>query len=291
MPAWLKTPATAAMRAKLAELSWDAHGVWWALELYCAAGNSPVIAKRKIETACDRRVPAKRLTPAVAELIAEGLLTDHGDTVEHVIWHQIPDEIWNDPVLRERDIRRKRLYNDHELCKRIKDRDRNRCRYCGIRVEWGNQKGPAGGTYDHIDPDGDNRFGNVVVSCRKCNGIKKDRTPEQAGMELLRPGTTDHDLESRRCGVSSSATTAAVARPSRPRSGAPPGRIPIEHGSNPVVDSPARARETGPDRTGIESDLTGTGQALPPRPGAGPDHADDLDRLDSLAACQPPEDT
>lgn len=57
-------------------------------------------------------------------------------------------------------------------------RDGHRCAYCGRR----------GDTVDHVLPSsrgGASSFGNLVTACRACNGRKADRTPEEAGMELL----------------------------------------------------------------------------------------------------------
>lgn len=88
---------------------------------------------------------------------------------------------------------RKELFADTDLIKEIRLRDGDRCRYCGCRVKWGNQRGNSGATYDHIVPVGrpgcTNTLKNVVTACRGCNARKKDMTPEEAGMKLLKPGT------------------------------------------------------------------------------------------------------
>ncbi len=61
-------------------------------------------------------------------------------------------------------------------------RDRYCCAYCG-------QKFPRNGlTYDHIIPraqGGKTNWHNIVLACHKDNGVKGNRTPEQAGMPLL----------------------------------------------------------------------------------------------------------
>jgi hypothetical protein len=58
-------------------------------------------------------------------------------------------------------------------------------------VNWDDKNGGTGGTYDHVDPDGDNSMSNVVVACRECNcEVKKERPLEHSGMALWRPGTT-----------------------------------------------------------------------------------------------------
>lgn len=56
-------------------------------------------------------------------------------------------------------------------------RDRFRCGYCGGRAS----------TRDHIVPrshGGETSWLNLVAACAPCNGRKRDRTPEQAGMRL-----------------------------------------------------------------------------------------------------------
>jgi hypothetical protein len=43
-------------------------------------------------------------------------------------------------------------------------------------------------TRDHITPlsrGGKDTWMNVVTACRHCNGLKRNRTPEEAGTELL----------------------------------------------------------------------------------------------------------
>lgn len=68
----------------------------------------------------------------------------------------------------------------------IYNRDNGQCTYCGIHVS------RREFTYDHIIPrvqGGRTTFMNVCVSCQPCNSKKDGRTPEQAGMKLLRKPT------------------------------------------------------------------------------------------------------
>ncbi|UQA58129.1 HNH endonuclease [Polyangium aurulentum] len=62
-------------------------------------------------------------------------------------------------------------------------RDGFRCQYCGVEL-------PAGElTYDHVVPrvqGGKTTWENIVAACRGCNAKKRGRTPEGAGMTLLR---------------------------------------------------------------------------------------------------------
>lgn len=62
-------------------------------------------------------------------------------------------------------------------------RDANSCQYCGGRRE------PSDLTYDHVTPrsmGGKTDWQNIVTCCIECNRKKGGRTPEQAGMRLLR---------------------------------------------------------------------------------------------------------
>ena len=62
-------------------------------------------------------------------------------------------------------------------------RDRNQCQYCGRVTR------PSQLTLDHIHPrsrGGRTTWRNIVVSCFRCNARKANRSPEEAGMELLR---------------------------------------------------------------------------------------------------------
>ncbi len=61
-------------------------------------------------------------------------------------------------------------------------RDQNLCMYCG------NLHAIADLSRDHVLPlsrGGKDSWTNVVTSCRRCNNRKADRTPEEAGMQLL----------------------------------------------------------------------------------------------------------
>ncbi|NPV80817.1 MAG: hypothetical protein HPY52_11160 [Firmicutes bacterium] len=81
--------------------------------------------------------------------------------------------------------RHRELYANKPLTQAIRERDQNRCRYCGRLVDWKDRKSPAGATYDYIDPNGPTTIENVVVACRACNAGKGRRTPEAAGYRLL----------------------------------------------------------------------------------------------------------
>jgi 5-methylcytosine-specific restriction endonuclease McrA len=62
-------------------------------------------------------------------------------------------------------------------------RDNFRCQYCGVR------KSMEGLNYDHVVPrlrGGKTGWENIVTSCYPCNDRKGSRTPDEAGLKLLR---------------------------------------------------------------------------------------------------------
>lgn len=62
-------------------------------------------------------------------------------------------------------------------------RDRAQCQYCGKKISLRQM------TYDHIIPQsvgGPTNWKNIVCCCQKCNSIKRNRTPVEAGMSLIR---------------------------------------------------------------------------------------------------------
>ncbi len=62
-------------------------------------------------------------------------------------------------------------------------RDRHRCQYCG------SHQAASELTLDHVQPrsrGGPTTWRNIVVSCFGCNSRKANRSPEEAGMPLIR---------------------------------------------------------------------------------------------------------
>lgn len=127
-------------------------------------------------------------TPTIrAQLIAAELWDELGEgTIEIHDWYEHNGQR---EERREKqrtfDRRRKQLYRDPELRVAVRDRDGDHCRYCGKTVNWLDRKGPLGGTYDHIDPNGENSLENLVVCCRSCNSRKAGRSLNEARMTLL----------------------------------------------------------------------------------------------------------
>ena len=70
-------------------------------------------------------------------------------------------------------------------------RDDFRCQYCGNEFE------PEDLTFDHVVPvahGGTRGWTNIVTACEPCNRKKANRTPEEAGMVLLRKPHRPHVL-------------------------------------------------------------------------------------------------
>jgi 5-methylcytosine-specific restriction endonuclease McrA len=70
-------------------------------------------------------------------------------------------------------------------------RDGYRCQYCGSPKRMGEL------SYDHVVPrhrGGRTVWENIVASCYGCNARKANRTPEQAGMKLIRKPFTPKSL-------------------------------------------------------------------------------------------------
>ena len=62
-------------------------------------------------------------------------------------------------------------------------RDGYRCMYCGAKKRDGSEL-----ELEHIIPrsrGGKNTWDNLVAACAPCNRRKNDRTPEEAGMQLI----------------------------------------------------------------------------------------------------------
>ena len=62
-------------------------------------------------------------------------------------------------------------------------RDKNHCQYCGGVFKLEDL------TMDHVNPKskgGDKSWENIVTSCKCCNSKKRDRTPKEAKMPLIK---------------------------------------------------------------------------------------------------------
>jgi hypothetical protein len=274
MGAWLKTHPD--HRGPLAEVSFEAEAVWHIVRLYCAdVGNDGKLARRLLPVAVARKISETKARRLAAELVAAGLWREVDDGYELVGWldEQPAADVWQDNVKRERWARAKALHRDRSLCRRIQERDANLCRYCGVRVDWTDRRGKAGGTYDHVDPDGPNTLENVVVACRACNGRKKDRTPAQAGLRLLSVAELRLRLEAIPPVDDEPVRPPDLARSSSRDQVATRSRL----GSRP--DSLAHACEAGTNQDGTRTEPSRPGSP-PGSPPPAAEHDLDVDLLD-----------
>lgn len=154
--------------------------------LYAAGKDGALEGLTAADIAQALDYPPKKGAAVVLALVAAGYLDETPDGYAIHDWYDYAGKLAEH---REDEkaykARKYALYNDMRLIKAVRARDGDFCRYCGKRVNWNDRKGVDGGTYDHVDPDGDNTLENIVVACRSCNSKKKGRTPEQAGMPLL----------------------------------------------------------------------------------------------------------
>jgi 5-methylcytosine-specific restriction endonuclease McrA len=84
-------------------------------------------------------------------------------------------------------------------------RDAYRCQYCGDSL------GARELTFDHVVPrarGGATSWENIVTCCRACNDEKRDLTPEEAKMKLLRRPVKPTTLPPARLGLRLDASAA-----------------------------------------------------------------------------------
>lgn len=177
--AWVRIHDAALTHPKISVLGDKAFRLWvWGLS-YCQQHltDGLVVAAE---------IPS-RLREARNHLLTVTLWERHQNGKDYQI-HDYLD--WNDPkstVIEKRNLARVRmaLVRDPIMRNALRERDRDMCRYCGLRVNWSDRKSRHGATYDHVTPGAGETYENLVIACRGCNSKKNRRTPEQAGMRLL----------------------------------------------------------------------------------------------------------
>lgn len=158
------------------------HMLWWWAVDYAPTGLLEDFDEEEIADACMWEGDAKVF---VSGLTAVGFVDRTDDGLALHDWYQYAGRLVDQRKQHQRRSSRNRtLYSDYSTIDAIRKRDGDSCRYCGVVVEWKNRRGPNGGTYDHVEPNGDNSVENVVVACRACNSRKQDQTPEARGMVL-----------------------------------------------------------------------------------------------------------
>ena len=105
------------------------------------------------------------------------------EETNHAVVHSPSLSLPVPSVIRLMEYRRIPLQTRALSRKNILLRDRNTCQFCGSVL-------PAAElTLDHVTPrsrGGSTSWDNLVASCHRCNNIKGDRLPEEAGLKLVR---------------------------------------------------------------------------------------------------------
>ena len=95
-------------------------------------------------------------------------------------------QIHHPSILRLKNYVKRNYFNSNFSRKALVKRDQNHCQYCNKKLTAGQI------TIDHVLPKaqgGITSFTNCVVCCYICNNRKADRTPEQAGLVLIKKPT------------------------------------------------------------------------------------------------------
>lgn len=216
---WLKIDDKITTHPKWLPLTIEAKSLWFHAAVWCAAHNNdghvpgdamPLIAFSASITPAD-------LEPAAEQLVKARLWKRRakraGGGHEIVNWldyqpsrQQVKERADADDLKAQK----KRLHDwlhKKAVGKRVKAiidaRDGLWCRYCTAEtvITPGDRRGPHRRTYDLIDPESvwdttqrgatDDEMARLAdmwaVACGWCNAIKADRTPGEAGLELLPP--------------------------------------------------------------------------------------------------------
>ncbi len=158
-------------------MSVSMHARWLYLSALCVAsqqgtdGKLPDTAQDCLMVAVGRSASFDALA---GELVTAGLwIKDKRGAYE-----MARDRLWGIQAPR---MSSARPYLRHR--KAVYSRDGGRCRYCQAAENL---------SIDHLCPPrlgGTHALENLVTACRPCNSKKGSRTPEQAGMHLLSPGS------------------------------------------------------------------------------------------------------
>jgi hypothetical protein len=106
------------------------------------------------------------------------------DWDEYVAWGL--GRVKHPSILRLKTHVKRNFFNSNFSRKALVKRDKSTCQFCRIKLT------ASQVTIDHVLPraqGGITSFVNCVVSCQTCNNKKADRTPEQAGMVLIKKPT------------------------------------------------------------------------------------------------------
>ena len=144
-------------------LTLDSHGVphrWVSWQQACFYYAKNLVAWTLGERTFTFHGGVSRLTGERSSITAHSIIAIRGKALAAKGFHQVP------PL------------NNRELFRR----DRHTCAYCGHEYSYFRL------TRDHITPlsrGGRDTWMNVVTACRHCNGHKRNRLPEESGLELM----------------------------------------------------------------------------------------------------------
>ena len=144
-------------------LTLDAHGVphrWVTWQQACFYYAKNLVAWTLGEEAFTAHGGISRATGSRSSITGHSIIAIRGKAMAMKGFNQVP------PL------------NNRELFRR----DRHMCAYCGGEFSFLRL------TRDHIRPvsrGGADTWMNVVAACRHCNGLKRNRTPDEAGVQLL----------------------------------------------------------------------------------------------------------
>jgi 5-methylcytosine-specific restriction endonuclease McrA len=193
--AWYRTDNDYYEHPKFDELTLAAESVWhrgiaWS---HRNMTDGYIRTRKAVELASKANDLGLTFESLADELVGAGLweVVEGGYQIHDYLEYQ--DSKSEVEEKRLRNSVRQALFRDDSLKRAIRDRDGDRCRYCGRAVDFRDRRSGEGGTYDHIDPMIGNTIDNLVVSCRACNSSKGARTPQQATKTIL-PVAANHNL-------------------------------------------------------------------------------------------------
>lgn len=154
-----------------------------------------------------------------------------------------------------------------------------KCRYCGVVLNRADKRSPVRPFLDHVDPTRADGVHNLVLACSGCNQKKGNRTPVEAGLELLPPprpnAATVSSVSPQRvdAGIVSPGNAAAGTFSPMPSAAGTAETVPAHTDSPETVSRPSAT--AGRPETG-SSQLTGTADTIETR--QTPDHCETTHR-------------
>jgi hypothetical protein len=172
---WFRVDDSLAFHPKVVAARNPAMGLWVRAGSWCGQQLTDGLVPLDIA----RALGSKREIDA---LVDNGLWLPDGSGFRFHQWEGRNPTRSEVEAVRSSDRRRADLHRDTALRDAIRERDADRCRYCGVAVDFRARRGPTRGTYNLIDPTGPNTLDNLVVSCGRC-------TASDEPMTLLPPGS------------------------------------------------------------------------------------------------------